>query len=78
MQIPSNLRGIPMHQWELSFSFVPRACALDPSEVILVVLQQNELVALDPIALHAYPLSTCSRGFTHILSQISAPENPIL
>lgn len=41
MQIPSNLRDIPMRQWELSFSFGPQACALDPSEDILVVLQRH-------------------------------------
>ncbi|KAI9450775.1 hypothetical protein BJY52DRAFT_158494 [Lactarius psammicola] len=39
VQIPSNLRGIPMRQWELSFPLLPRACALDPSEDILVILQ---------------------------------------
>ncbi|SRR6266404_2429512 len=42
VQLPSNLRGIPMRQWELSFSFVPHACALDPSEDILVVWQRDE------------------------------------
>src|SRR6266702_5425562 len=50
VQIPSNLRGISMRQWELSFSLLPRACALDPSEDILVVLRLHKLVALDPIA----------------------------
>ncbi|KAH9048736.1 hypothetical protein EDB84DRAFT_1556741 [Lactarius hengduanensis] len=43
VQIPSNLRGIPMRQWELSLSFVPHGpCALDLSEDILVVSQRNE------------------------------------
>ena len=52
MQIPSNLRDIPMQQWELSFSFGPHACALDPSEDVLIVLQPYVLVALDSTAPH--------------------------
>ncbi|KAH9175676.1 hypothetical protein EDB89DRAFT_2066586 [Lactarius sanguifluus] len=53
VQIPSNLRGIPMRQWELSLSFVPHApCALDLSEDILVVSQRNEF------NLHFLSLST--------------------
>ncbi|KAH9073386.1 hypothetical protein EDB83DRAFT_2541231 [Lactarius deliciosus] len=39
VQIPSILRGIPMRQWELSFSFTPYTRALDPSEDILVVME---------------------------------------
>jgi hypothetical protein len=50
MQIPSNLRDIPMQQWEVSLSFGPQACALDPSEDVVVVLQRHALVALDLIA----------------------------
>ncbi|KAI9443021.1 hypothetical protein H4582DRAFT_1922057 [Lactarius indigo] len=42
VQIPSNLRGIPMRQWELKLSSVPRECALDPSEDILVILREDE------------------------------------
>lgn len=50
MQIPSNLRDIPMQQWELSFSFGPHECALDPSEDVLVVVEPHVLVALDSTA----------------------------
>jgi hypothetical protein len=39
VQLPSTLRGISMRQWDLSFPFIPRLCALDPSEDILIVLQ---------------------------------------
>lgn len=39
VQIPSNLRGISMRQWELPLSFVPHQYALDPSEDILVVFE---------------------------------------
>jgi hypothetical protein len=39
VQLPSTLRGISMRQWDLSFPFIPRLCALDPSEDILVVTQ---------------------------------------
>ncbi|KAH9175667.1 hypothetical protein EDB89DRAFT_2135507 [Lactarius sanguifluus] len=39
VQIPSILRGIPMRQWELSFSFTPYTRALDPSEDILVLME---------------------------------------
>ncbi len=49
VQIPSNLRGILMRQWEHSFSFVPLKYALDPSEDILVVFQWDQLVVVDPI-----------------------------
>jgi hypothetical protein len=50
VQIPSNSRGIPMRQWEHSFSFGLHQYALDPSEDILVVFQwYNQLVALNPI-----------------------------
>jgi hypothetical protein len=38
-QLPSNTRGITMRKWEHSFPFRPSACALDPSEDILVVLK---------------------------------------
>lgn len=41
VQLPSNLRGIAMRQWELSFSFPPLVFSLDPSEDILVVLQSK-------------------------------------
>jgi hypothetical protein len=41
-QLPSTLRDISMRQWELSFPFVPRLCALDPSEDILIVVQPQE------------------------------------
>lgn len=78
MQIPSNLRDIPMQQWEFSFSCGPHACALDPSEDVLVVLQRHELVALDPLApytlLYTYPRPVDATS-TFCLS---APENPIL
>jgi hypothetical protein len=52
VQIPSNLRGIPMRQWEHSFSFPPRQYALDPSEDILVVFEwdrRDRSVTLGPI-----------------------------
>lgn len=42
VQLPSNIRGIPMRQWEHSFPFPPSLFALDPSEDILVVLQHVE------------------------------------
>ena len=38
-QLPSNTRGITMRQWEHSFPFNASACALDPSEDILVILK---------------------------------------
>ena len=41
VQLPSNLRGIAMRQWELTFSFPPIVFSLDPSEDILVVLQSR-------------------------------------
>jgi len=41
VQLPSNLRGIAMRQWELTFSFPPLVFSLDPSEDILVVLQSK-------------------------------------
>ncbi|KAF8272630.1 hypothetical protein EI94DRAFT_1717987 [Lactarius quietus] len=41
VQIPSSLRDIPTQQWKLSLPFGPRACALDPSEDVLVVLQRH-------------------------------------
>ncbi|KAI0292830.1 hypothetical protein B0F90DRAFT_221443 [Multifurca ochricompacta] len=41
VRLPSNLRGIPMRQWEHSFPFIPHACTLDPSQDILVLLQQD-------------------------------------
>ncbi len=41
VQLPSDLRGIAMRQWELTFSFPPFIVALDPSEDILVVLQSK-------------------------------------
>ena len=79
VQIPSNLRGIPMRQWELSFSFVPHQYALDPSEDILVVFEWHRLVALD----HIIPLNRSSLrdiiiekiAFTFCLSPLG---NPIL
>jgi len=75
VQIPSDLRGIPMRQWELSFSFLPHAsCALDLSEDILVVSQRNELVVLDPIA----PLTYSRLVDSTSTFCLSAPENPIL
>lgn len=46
VRIPSNLRSIPMRQWELSFPFVPHTYTLEPSQDILVVLQPNQSVAL--------------------------------
>jgi hypothetical protein len=42
IQLPSILRGISMRQWEHCFPFVPRVCALDPSEDILVVVEPSE------------------------------------
>lgn len=39
VQPPSDLRGIPMRQWEHTFPFPLWNVALDPSEDILVVLQ---------------------------------------
>lgn len=39
VQPPSDIRGIPMKQWEHTFPFTPWDAALDPSEDILVVLQ---------------------------------------
>jgi hypothetical protein len=74
VQIPSKLRDIPMQQWKLSFSFGPHACALDPSEDVLVVLQRQVLVALNPIApyTHSRPLDATSNFC------LSAPENPTL
>lgn len=41
VQLPSNLRGIAMRQWELTFPFPPLVFSLDPSEEILVVLQSK-------------------------------------
>ena len=41
VQLPSNLRGIAMRQWELTFPFPPLVFSLDPSEDILVVLQSK-------------------------------------
>ena len=41
VQLPSNLRGIAMRQWELTFPFPPFVFSLDPSEDILVVLQSK-------------------------------------
>jgi hypothetical protein len=42
VQPPSNLREIPMKQWEHTFPFPPSDVAIDPSEDILVVLQIEE------------------------------------
>jgi hypothetical protein len=42
VQPPSNLRGIPIKQWEHTFPFPPSDVALDPSEDILVVSQNEE------------------------------------
>ena len=42
VQPPSNLRGIPMRQWKHTFPFPPSNIALDPSEDILIVLQNEE------------------------------------
>lgn len=41
VQLPSNLRGIAMRQWEHTFPFPPFVFSLDPSEDILVVLQSK-------------------------------------
>lgn len=74
IQIPSKLRDIPMQQWELSFPFGPHACALDPSEDVLVVLLRHELVALDPIGTYTHPRPIDATS-TFCLS---VTENPIL
>jgi hypothetical protein len=41
VQLPSNLRGIAMRQWELTFPFPPMVFSLDPSEDVLIVLQSK-------------------------------------
>jgi hypothetical protein len=41
VQLPSNLRGIAMRQWELTFSFPPLVFSFDPSEDVLVVFQSK-------------------------------------
>lgn len=71
VQIPSNLRDIPMRQWEHSFSFHPHQYALDPSEDILVVLEwDNESVALDPIVLVAHSSLVVKATSTFCLSPL--------
>ena len=42
VQLPSNTRGIPMRQWEHTFSFTAPECELDPCEDILVAFQSEE------------------------------------
>jgi hypothetical protein len=76
VRIPSNLRGIPMRQWELSFPFIPHRYALDPSEDVLVVLQPNQSVALasDHVVPVTYP-SFIIEASTFCLSPLG---NPIL
>lgn len=39
VQLPSRLRGIPIRQWTLKFDFVPRDFSMDPSQDLLVTVE---------------------------------------
>jgi len=39
VQLPSRLRGIPMRQWTLKLDFVPRDFGMDPSQDLLVTIE---------------------------------------
>ncbi len=39
VQLPSRLRGIPMRQWTLRFDFAPRDFGMDPSQDLLVTIE---------------------------------------
>ncbi|KAH8977165.1 hypothetical protein EDB86DRAFT_3093011 [Lactarius hatsudake] len=67
VQIPSILRGIPMRQWELSFSFTPYARALDPSEDILVVMEPP----LNPFGPYEIAVSLLSQS-RHLMRSLGA------
>ena len=39
VQLPSRIRGIPMRQWTLRFNFAVRDFSMDPSQNLLVTLE---------------------------------------
>ena len=41
VQLPSRLRGIPMRQWTLTFDFAVRDFSMDPSQDLLVTIENN-------------------------------------
>ena|ERR1700677_4842495 len=41
VQLPSRIRGIPMRQWTLSFDFAVRDFSMDPSQDLLVTIEDN-------------------------------------
>ncbi|KAH9175662.1 hypothetical protein EDB89DRAFT_1945944 [Lactarius sanguifluus] len=74
VRIPSILRGIPMRQWEFSFSFLPQEHALDPSEDILVVMECDHL-PFNPLvpyeSEHRFHFLSLTTGEPHPLAAIS-------
>ncbi|KAI9445328.1 hypothetical protein H4582DRAFT_909672 [Lactarius indigo] len=57
IQIPSRLRGIPMRQWTLRFDFALRDFGMDPSQDLLVIIE-NFRSAPELCRIHMYSLST--------------------
>jgi hypothetical protein len=41
VQLPSRLRGIPMRQWTLRFDFPVGQFSMDPSQDLLVMIENN-------------------------------------
>jgi hypothetical protein len=41
VQLPSRIRGIPMRQWTLRFDFSVRDFSMDPSQDLLVTIEDN-------------------------------------
>jgi hypothetical protein len=68
VQLPSRLRGIPMRQWTLKFDFVPRDFGMDPSQDLLVTIENFE----NTPNLCRIQLRTLSTGERHPLARGTA------
>jgi len=66
VQLPSRIRGIPMCQWTLRFDFDVREFCMDPSQDLLVIIENT---SRNPPNLCRIRLRTLSAGEKHPLAE---------
>ncbi|KAH9037201.1 hypothetical protein EDB85DRAFT_625041 [Lactarius pseudohatsudake] len=81
IQIPSRLRGIPMRQWTLRFNFPLRDFGMDPSQDLLVMIE-NFRNAPELSRIHLRSLSTGEKhplaGSTGVVEHTLAAPNIVI
>jgi len=80
VQMPSGLRGISLRQWTLTFDFDVRDFSMDPSQDLLVTIENRNIPNLCRIQLHAlstgekHPLAESTATLEYTLAPGHPPE----